>query len=66
MAMATIAIIIIIIIIIIIYNNNNHDCDGTNIIIGTRTYTKGTNCNDIIIGCPISTEEVLDAPQVTH
>ena len=37
-------------------NNNDRNCNETNIIIGTRTYTKGTECNDIIIGCPITTE----------
>ena len=37
-------------------DDNGHDCDETNIIIGTRTFTKGTNCDDIIIGCPITAE----------
>jgi Ca2+-binding RTX toxin-like protein len=37
-------------------NNNDRDCSETNIIIGTRTYTKGTECDDIIIGCPITQE----------
>jgi Ca2+-binding RTX toxin-like protein len=37
-------------------NNNERNCSETNIIIGTRTYTKGTECNDIIIGCPITPE----------
>ena len=36
-------------------NDDDDDCDETNIIIGTRAYTKGTNCDDIIIGCPMST-----------
>ena len=37
-------------------DDNNNNCDETNIIIGTRTYTKGTNCDDIIIGCPMTVE----------
>ena len=36
--------------------DNGHNCDETNIIIGTRTFTKGTKCDDIIIGCPITAE----------
>jgi Ca2+-binding RTX toxin-like protein len=36
--------------------NNDRNCSETKIIIGTRSYTKGTECNDIIIGCPIPTE----------
>jgi hypothetical protein len=45
--------------IIVVYatndDDNDKDCDETNIIIGTRTYTKGTNCDDVIIGCPMAT-----------
>jgi hypothetical protein len=26
-------------------DDNGNDCDETNIIIGTRTYTKGTSCD---------------------
>lgn len=37
------------------YASSNR-CGETQIIIGTRTYTKGTECDDIIIGCPISPE----------
>jgi Ca2+-binding RTX toxin-like protein len=37
-------------------NDDDDNCDETNIIIGTRTYTKGTNCDDIIIGCPMTVE----------
>src|SRR5512145_1591415 len=37
-------------------NKNDRECSETKIIIGTRTYTKGTECNDIIIGCPITPE----------
>ncbi|MGA7368322.1 MAG: calcium-binding protein [Nitrososphaeraceae archaeon] len=37
-------------------NGDDRNCSETNIIIGTRTYTKGTECNDIIIGCPITPE----------
>jgi Ca2+-binding RTX toxin-like protein len=33
-------------------DDGDDNCHETNIIIGTRTYTKGTNCDDIIIGCP--------------
>ena len=43
---------------IIVYATNdddNDDCDETNIIIGTRTYTTGTYCYDVIIGCPMAT-----------
>jgi hypothetical protein len=36
-------------------NDDDDDCDETNIIIGTRTYTKGTSCDDVIIGCPMTT-----------
>jgi Ca2+-binding RTX toxin-like protein len=36
------------------YASNGDHCDETEIIIGTRTYTKGTACDDIIIGCPIT------------
>lgn len=36
-------------------DDDNDNCDETNIIIGTRTYTKGTNCDDVIIGCPMTT-----------
>jgi hypothetical protein len=36
-------------------NNDNDNCDETNIIIGTSTYTKGTNCDDVIIACPMTT-----------
>lgn len=39
-------------------NDGKRNCDETKIIIGTRTYTKGTNCDDIIIGCPVTTEGV--------
>jgi Ca2+-binding RTX toxin-like protein len=35
-------------------NNNDSKCSETKIIVGTRSYTKGTECNDIIIGCPIN------------
>ena len=35
-------------------DDNGNDCDETNIIIGTRTYTKGTSCDDVIIGCPMT------------
>jgi Ca2+-binding RTX toxin-like protein len=34
--------------------DDNDDCDETNIIIGTRTYTQGTSCDDVIIGCPMT------------
>jgi Ca2+-binding RTX toxin-like protein len=40
---------------IVVYATDDNDCDETNIIIGTRTYTKGTNCDDVIIGCPMTT-----------
>jgi len=36
-------------------DDDDDDCDETNIIIGTRTYTKGTSCDDVIIGCPMTT-----------
>src|SRR5687768_5350649 len=36
--------------------DNGPDCYATNMIIGTRTCSKGTNCDDIIIGCPITAE----------
>lgn len=36
-------------------NDEGKDCDETNIIIGTRTYTQGTSCDDVIIGCPMTT-----------
>lgn len=37
-------------------NSNKRNCSETKIIIGTRSFTKGTECNDIIIGCPITPE----------
>jgi RTX calcium-binding nonapeptide repeat (4 copies) len=35
-------------------SNDSNDCDrkDSNIIIGTRPITLGTECNDVIIGCP--------------
>lgn len=38
------------------YASDGDRCNETKIIIGTRTYTKGTECDDIIIGCPITPE----------
>jgi RTX calcium-binding nonapeptide repeat (4 copies) len=37
-------------------NNDNDDdnCSITNVILGTRAYTKGTKCDDIIVGAPIT------------
>jgi Ca2+-binding RTX toxin-like protein len=37
-------------------DGSNGNCGTTNIIIGTRTFTKGTRCDDIIIACPVTTE----------
>ena len=34
-------------------NNNNNDHSGNTVIIGTRSYTKGTNHDDTIISCPV-------------
>jgi Ca2+-binding RTX toxin-like protein len=37
--------------------NNNNSCinrNGVTVIIGTRTYTKGTPCDDDIVACPMS------------
>ena len=35
-------------------SSNSNDCDrkDSNIIVGTRAITLGTECNDVIIGCP--------------
>jgi RTX calcium-binding nonapeptide repeat (4 copies) len=33
--------------------SGNNDPSGVNVIIGTRSYTKGTNHDDTIIGCPV-------------
>lgn len=33
--------------------SNNNDPSGLNVIIGTRSYTKGTSGDDMIIACPI-------------
>jgi RTX calcium-binding nonapeptide repeat (4 copies) len=35
-------------------SNNSGDCDrkDSNIVVGTRPITLGTECNDVIIGCP--------------
>jgi hypothetical protein len=33
-------------------DSNNNDPSGLNVIIGTRSYTKGTSGDDTIIGCP--------------
>lgn len=36
-------------------NNDNDDCSTTNVILGTRSFTKGTECDDIIVGAPVAT-----------
>ena len=35
-------------------NNNNDNCSTTNVILGTRSFTEGTECDDTIIGAPVT------------
>jgi Ca2+-binding RTX toxin-like protein len=35
-------------------NDDNDDCSITNVILGTRAFTEGTECDDIIIGAPVA------------
>jgi Ca2+-binding RTX toxin-like protein len=35
-------------------DNNDDDCSITNVILGTRSYTRGTECDDTIIGAPVA------------
>jgi hypothetical protein len=36
-------------------DDNNDGCSITNVILGTRSYTRGTECDDTIIGAPVAT-----------
>ena len=35
-------------------NDNNDDCSTMNVILGTRSFTEGTECDDTIIGAPVT------------
>jgi Ca2+-binding RTX toxin-like protein len=35
-------------------NNNNDNCSTMNVILGTRSFTEGTECDDTIIGAPVT------------
>jgi len=35
-------------------DNNNSDCSAMNVILGTRSFTEGTECDDTIIGAPVT------------
>jgi Ca2+-binding RTX toxin-like protein len=35
-------------------DDNDDDCSITNVILGTRSYTRGTECDDTIIGAPVA------------
>jgi hypothetical protein len=41
---------------LVVYVLAKEDCDkkDADVIIGTRTTTIGTKCNDVIVGCPFS------------
>src|SRR5919106_5816552 len=40
-------------------NDNNDDCSTMNVILGTRSFTEGTECDDTIIGAPVTGGESI-------